>query len=562
MIDDFRSVSRRFFLVLRSFFSSEVRWKALGWSGTLLVVLLSINGLNVLNSYVGRDFMTAVSDSNPRGYRLYAILYLCVFIGSTIAAVFSRFSEERLRLLWRTWLTEALMDRYLDEHAYLRLGAVKEVDNPDQRITEDVKAYTQTTLSFFLLSLNASITSVAFLGVLWSITPWLVAAALAYATVGTLATIGLGRPLVRLDNRQLTLEADLRYALIRVRECAETIAVMGIEGTMRAKLRALLADLVKNNQAIIAVSRNLGFVTNGYNYLLQLVPLLIVAPLYMRGQVEFGVVTQSAMAFAQVLGAFSLIVTQFETLSSFAAVSGRLHTITTALDDARKPLASSIEVVDRGDAVAFDHLTLRAPNRRAPLIKDLSLTIDEGENLFVTGPDGHARTSLFLATAGVRQEGEGRIERPGRGELMLAPRRLFAPRSTLREQFLLRIQAEPPDDAEILSVARAVGLGPALTRAGGLDSVQDWSNVLAPGDQSRLILASILLGRPRFVFLDRVADSLEPDQVDAFYRQLAEASITYLSVGEGDFARYHDQALTIHDDGTWQLMAVDRVPSS
>lgn len=556
MIDDFRSVSRRFFLVLRSFFSSEVRWKALGWSGTLLVVLLSINGLNVLNSYVGRDFMTAVSDSNPRGYRLYAILYLCVFIGSTIAAVFSRFSEERLRLLWRTWLTEALMDRYLDEHAYLRLGAVKEVDNPDQRITEDVKAYTQTTLSFFLLSLNASITSVAFLGVLWSITPWLVAAALAYATVG------LGRPLVRLDNRQLTLEADLRYALIRVRECAETIAVMGIEGTMRAKLRALLADLVKNNQAIIAVSRNLGFVTNGYNYLLQLVPLLIVAPLYMRGQVEFGVVTQSAMAFAQVLGAFSLIVTQFETLSSFAAVSGRLHTITTALDDARKPLASSIEVVDRGDAVAFDHLTLRAPNRRAPLIKDLSLTIDEGENLFVTGPDGHARTSLFLATAGVRQEGEGRIERPGRGELMLAPRRLFAPRSTLREQFLLRIQAEPPDDAEILSVARAVGLGPALTRAGGLDSVQDWSNVLAPGDQSRLILASILLGRSRFVFLDRVADSLEPDQVDAFYRQLAEASITYLSVGEGDFARYHDKALTIHDDGTWQLMAVDRVPTS
>ncbi|MHC5541284.1 ABC transporter ATP-binding protein/permease, partial [Singulisphaera rosea] len=433
MIDDFRGVSRRFFLDLRSFFSSEVRWKALGWSGTLVVVLLSINVLNVLNSYVGRDFMTAISDRDRRGFRLYAILYLCVFAGSTVAAVFSRFSEERLRLLWRTWLTETLMDRYLDEHAYLRLETAKEVDNPDQRITEDVKAYTQTTLSFFLLSLNATITSVAFLGVLWSITPWLVATALGYATVGTLATIGLGRSLVRLDNRQLKVEADLRYALIRVRECSETIAVMGIEGTMRARLQALLTDLVQNNRAIIAVSRNLGFLTNGYNYLLQIVPLLIVAPLYMSGRVEFGVVTQSLMAFAQVLGAFSLIVTQFETLSSFAAVSGRLHTITSALEEARTPLASSIEVVERSEGITFDQLTLRASNRRAPLIKGLSISIGEGENLFVSGPDDRAKMSLFLATAGVRQEGEGRIERPGHGELMLVPRQLFAPRGTLRE---------------------------------------------------------------------------------------------------------------------------------
>ncbi|MHC5542071.1 ABC transporter ATP-binding protein/permease, partial [Singulisphaera rosea] len=113
-----------------------------------------------------------------------------------------------------------------------------------------------------------------------------------------------------------------------------------------------------------------------------------------------------------------------------------------------------------------------------------------------------------------------------------------------------------------LAVAREVGLGPALTRAGGLDSVQDWSTVLAPGDQSRLILASILLGHPRFVFLDRVADSLEAHQVEGFYRQLAEASITYLSIGEGDFARYHDKTLTIEEDGRWQLTVVDRVPSS
>ena len=204
----------------------------------MLGLLISINGLNVVNSYVGRDFMTAISDRHPQRYARYALLYLGVFAASTVVAVFNRFSEERLRLLWREWLTRVLINGYLSGHTYYRLKAREEIDNPDQRITDDVKAYTQTTLSFFILSLNSAITSVAFLGVLWSIRPLLVVVAVLYAAVGTTATLVLGRRLVQLNNLQLKKEADLRYDLIQVREAAETIATLGIERAIRVRLRS------------------------------------------------------------------------------------------------------------------------------------------------------------------------------------------------------------------------------------------------------------------------------------------------------------------------------------
>ena len=336
----------RFLNVLRLFVSSEARRPAIGWFTLLLALLLSLSGLNVVNSYVGRDFMTAISDRRWNQFVRYGFVYAGVFAVSTVMSAFYRFSEERLRLLWRGWMTRRLIDRYMSDDAFYRLKARDEVDNPDERITEDVKSYAQTTLSFFLLSLNALVTSLAFLGVLWSITPWLVVVAGLYAAVGSTLTILLGRPLVRLDNLQLQKEADLRYHLIQTRETAETITTMRTERTVGGCLRSRLDDVVANNEAIIRVTRNLNFFVNGYNYLTQLIPLLIVAPMYIRGQVEFGVVTQSAMAFSAFLGAFSLIVTQFETLSSFAAVTRRLDTIVDAIDEAQSPAVSGIRVAE------------------------------------------------------------------------------------------------------------------------------------------------------------------------------------------------------------------------
>ncbi|MHB1558811.1 MAG: ABC transporter ATP-binding protein/permease [Isosphaeraceae bacterium] len=538
---------------IQLFFSSELRWKAIAWFASLLTLLLSLSLLNVVNSYVGRDFMTSIADRKWRNFIFYAAVYVGVFALSTIMAAFYRFSEERLRLLWRGWLTRLLIDLYMSRDRFYRLKARDEVDNPDERITEDVKSYTQTTLSFLLMTLNAAITSLAFLGVLWSITPLLVLAALVYAAVGSAMTIYLGHPLVVLDNLQLQKEADLRYHLIQTRETAEAIATTGASKTVRECLRARLADVVANNKRIIEVTRNLGFFTNGYNYLTQIIPLMIVAPLYMQFRVEFGVVTQSAMAFSAFLSGFSLIVTQFETLSSFAAVTKRLDTIAEALDQSRTAASSAIQVVTDESRVAFEDLSLRSRHEQRPLIDGLSLEVAHGGDLLIAGPDSAAESALFLATAGFWDTGQGRIVRPGPTGMAFVPTHPLTIRCSLRSQ-LVGTSTHHPSDDEIHRVLERIGVAAAVLRVGGIDAEIHGPSVLSSSDLRLLEFARVLLAAPRFVFIDRMGAELNAEQVENVYRLFREAAISVISIGDPHrLENYHDRVLLILGEGRWRV---------
>ena len=276
--------------------------------------------------------MTAISHREKAGFVRLAVLYLGVFAAMTAVAVFYRFAEERLGLFWRAWLTGRVTERYLDGRTYFWLKETAEIDNPDQRIAEDMRAFTTTTLAFTLMLLNGALAAVSFSGVLWTISPLLFVVALGYAALGTLMTVLLGRPLVGLNYRQPDREADFRATLNHVRENAESVALSHREGRLKAGLLSRIDELVENFRRITSVNRNLGFFTTGYNYLIQIIPALIVAPRFIRGEVEFGVITQSAMAFAQLLGAFSLIINQFGSISSFAAVVARLSALAGAVE--------------------------------------------------------------------------------------------------------------------------------------------------------------------------------------------------------------------------------------
>jgi putative ATP-binding cassette transporter len=543
--------------LVRRFFCSEARGRAISWFALLLTLLLTAGVLNVVNSYVGRDFMTAISLKNWQGFLSYAGLYLAVFSLQTVMSAFARFSEERLRLLWRAWLTGWLIDRYMSHDRFYRLKAHEEIDNPDERITEDVKSFTQTTLSFFLMTLNAGITSLAFLGVLWSITPWLVLAALTYAAAGSLMTILVGRSLVRLDNLQLQKEADLRYHLIQTRETAEAVATMGASRTVREALCARLGDVVSNMKRIIAVTRNLAFFTSAYNYLLQIIPLLIVAPLYIRGRVEFGVVTQSAMAFSAFLNGFSLIVTQFETLSSFAAVTRRLSTIAEALDQTRTPPPSPIRVEYDDDRIAFDDLSLRSRDGRRSLIDDLAIEVEHGTNLLITGPDTGAEEALFMAMAGFWDQGTGRIVRPSPHRMAFVPTLPLTVRSTIRSQLTASSPEQRFSDRQIMAVLEKLDLDEAVRRVGGLDVDVHSPSALSLVEARLLVLARVLLERPRFVVLDRLGTTLHREQLAKVYRLLQEESISAMSIGESHMLEpFHDRVLVIQGEGRWHLKPV------
>jgi len=499
------------------------------------------------------NFMTAIANRDQAGFVRMAILYVGVFAATTAVAVFYRFAEERLGLLWRAWLTKRMTARYLERRTYFQLIESTEVDNPDQRIAEDIHTFTTTTLSFTLILLNAALAVVSFSGVLWSISPLLFGVAVGYAALGTVMTILLGRPLVWLNYAQFGREADFRASLIHVRENAESIALLHREGRLRQQLMTRIDKAVLNFRRITSVNRNLGFFTTGYNYLIQIIPALFVAPQFIRGEVEFGVITQSAIAFAQLLGAFSLIVNQFSSISSFAAVIARLGGFADAIDtiEAARP---AIETAEAPDRVAYEKLTLRASPGAAPLLDALSAAVPRGTRVLVTGPNDAGRLALFRATAGIWTSGEGRITRPPLEEIYFLPEQPYLIPGTLR-QLLVRTghEADTPDDV-LLAALREADLETVAERAGGLDvEHHDWSTILSLGERQELVIARLMLARPAFAVLDRVSTALGPERLAVTLRHLTEAGVTYLNFDEvaPPSPELYDAELEIAATGAW-----------
>lgn len=395
----------------------------------------SINGLNIISSYLNRDLMTFLAQGDAGKSYFLAFQSAAVFLVITAFAVLFRYTEERFGLFWREWLTQYFFRSYLSRRAYSWLNSRTDIDNPDQRIAEDIRNFCTTTLSFFLIILNSAVSFVAFTSVLWSITPMLVYGALVYAIMGSVITYMVGYKLIRLNFLQLKKEADLRYDLIQVREHADSIALNRGEGKELHRLQRGLLIVVENLKKIISVNRNLGFFTTGYNYWAQLVPVLIVAPHYLQGHHQFGVVTQAVSAFAFVLGSFSLMVTEFQRISSFVAVISRLGTLTEALQSEPSFKRPTIKVEEGSSSIVYEHVTLHRPEDHIPLILDLSMEIKEGQRLAIVGPNRTGKSLLVKATAGIRMVGKGRIRRPSPQNIMFLMQNPYYSRGTLRDLF-------------------------------------------------------------------------------------------------------------------------------
>jgi vitamin B12/bleomycin/antimicrobial peptide transport system ATP-binding/permease protein len=546
---------QRFRNALRLLVKSEAGPKALMLSGFLLLCMIAINVLNVINSYVGRDFMSAIENRDSTAFNYKGLLYIGVFLVSTMALVFYRFSEERLGILWREQLTRRLMDAYLSDRTYYHLDSSSGVPNPDQRITDDVRAFTTTTLSFILLILNGTMTAISFSGVLWSISPQLFGVAVIYAICGSLLTILLGRPLIRLNYHQLDMEANFRSDLIHVRENSESIALAHREGRFKARLNKRLDYLAANFRRLIRINRNLGFFTTFYNYLIQIIPALIVAPLFITGKMtEFGVITQSAMAFAALLGAFSLIVTQFQSISAFTAVTARLYKLSDAMERVHCVKTCALEISEQPERVKFENVTLYSADKSRLLISDLNLEIPRGSRWLITGADDAPKVALFRATASVWECGGGRIIRPGLDDILFLPERPYLPPGTLREVLLRTGMENTMRDSVIINVLADLGLEGLLSRAGGLDAEQDWDDLLSIGEQHLVSVARIFLAKPAFAFLDRPGSSLPKTVIANILDILTKQGIGVVVLSKNGESRLrYDARLEILPNGAWKV---------
>lgn len=549
--------------------SGRVRWFFI----TLILLFLVINGLNVVNSYVGRDFMTAIEQRDRPAFLEEALIYVGVFAASTVVSVIARYTEESLGLLSRQWLSWRILRRYVGHRVYFRLTEAEEAANPDQRIAEDVRAFTATTLSFFLMGLNAVLTFFAFTGVLWSISPELYAVAVVYALAGTYLSYRIGRPLLQLNYQQSDKEASFRASLIHLGENADLVALSRREGELALKAKRRLDELAENFKHIIQTNRNLGFCTTGYNWLIQIIPALVVAPLFIDGQAEFGVITQSAIAFTQLLGAFSLIVTQFQSLSTFGAVITRISVLAEAAGREKDLEVAASESATEGwqveDRVAYRGLTLQSPRSGRTLVSDLNAEIAAGTRVLVFGPDETARDALFRATAGLWPPAAGQVIRPPLDRILFVSERPYLCPGTLREIFLRPwrdrkpesptavIELEPKElesqEGEIRAALAEVGLANLADRFGGLDREHDWDSILPLSDQQLLVVARVLVSAPRVVFLDRPGTALGDEQVERLLALLHQRKVaTVVLQDQAEHLERYDASLEIEASGRCQ----------
>ncbi|KAL1504495.1 hypothetical protein AB1Y20_010900 [Prymnesium parvum] len=357
--------------------------------GLMLLLVLVKSSISVIFSYVGRDFYSALSAKDQALFLEKTVTYAVGLAVATPLTVLYKFQRQRLALNWREWMTTELARQYYADQAYYKIEMDRDVDNPDQRITEDVAAFTQVSLDFFITLMTAAIDLVSFSGILYSIYPQLFYAIFAYAGFGSFTTVQLGKALVGQNAEQLLREANLRYSLVRLRENAESIAFYQGEAQEEGEVSARLGQAVENKRAILGTQRNLEFFTVGYSYLIQILPVLVVSPLYFAGAVELGVITQSTGAFNHVLNDLSIIVNQFEGISSFSAGLGRLSTF-----------VERMESYQRGESRATFRLAAGPADRAAR--RSLWETIRYGQRGAPPAPPAANRSAWSFVRYGQR----------------------------------------------------------------------------------------------------------------------------------------------------------------
>lgn len=544
-------------LLVFAFFRRYLRLRRQAWVLLAIVLLLSLSvtGINVAFSYVGNYFTNAlVKKDQGMAYMFVAVYFGSFLVGIPIVAFYG-YVQDYLGMRWREWLTGEFLGNYFKNRNYYEIEAEGKIDNPDQRIMEDIRSFTRTSLGFLLIILSSLMDLVSFSGILWSKSALLVAVVLGYSLIGTGITALIGRRLVRLNFNQLRYEADFRYSLVHVRDNTESIAFYQGEKPEIDQIKGRFRSVLKNFGLLIGWQRNLSFFTSAYSYLPLVLPFLILFPQYFGGKIEYGDMVQANFAFTQVYAALSLIVSQIEPITNFAAGVQRLAVFSEAVAPEREG-AEGIRSQE-AQGFALQDVTLLTPNRKHTLIQNLSVAPESQGNLLLVGESGVGKSSLLRAIAGLWNQGQGVIERPPLDEIFFLPQRPYMLLGSLRQQLIYPRLDMDISDEELHEVLKTVRLEDLPERVGGFDVELDWADVLSLGEQQRLAFARLLVNRPAYAVLDEATSALDVTNEANLYNCLQQLGIRYISVGHRpSIIDFHDNVLELQGRSRWRMLSV------
>ncbi len=539
------------------------------WVGRgLLAAVLAAQGtqvaLTVWFNYWNALFFDALQNKDLPAFWQQLITFSVIAAAFIVVAVYQLYLNQWLQIRWRRWMTHRYLDDWLDDGVHYRMRLSGDAaDNPDQRIADDVTMFVDQTLTLGVGLLSAVTTLASFSVILWGISSEiqlsilgyilpvpgsLVWIALAFSVAATVGTHLIGRTLIGLNFNKQRFGAEFRFALVRLRENSEQVAMLRGETAERALLSGRFASIVQNWHAIMHRQKMLTFFTSGYNQFAVILPYALLARPFFSGQVALGTVMQTAGAFGQVQTSFSFFVNSYASLAEWKAVVDRLSQFETQMTVARSSAASGVEF-DRGRpdaALSVADVHVATPGGTL-LLEDANFTVQAGKTLLLTGPSGCGKTTLLRAICGLWPHSRGRIAVAPGARVLVLPQRPYLPLGSLRAALSYPEREQAHSDKEIRIALAKVGLAELVH---SVDQIGQWSDILSLGEQQRIGFARALLMRPDILLLDEATSALDEPSEAALFRalkaELPNAAI--VSIGHrSTLAALHHRVIDVSD---------------
>lgn len=558
------TLSRQFFkdvwYLTKSYWQSEEKKKAF-WLLTCIIaltfgVVFMLVQLNTWNN----SFYSALQNYDAEKISSELIHFSWLAAIYIILAVYSYYLQQTLILHWRRWLTTRFIDIWLQNKTYYNLQMFgKDTDNPDQRISEDVRQFVEMTLGFaigilkslctfisfvFILYQLSGPMSFSFMGKTWTIHGYMLWASLLYSILGTYITHVVGRKLVKLNFIQQRYEADFRFSMIRLRESAESVAFYRGEAQEGRVFKNRFKLLLDNFWQLVNKQKQLVFLNSGYSQIAIIFPFVVAMNRYLAKEVSLGGLMQVASAFGRVQDSLSYFVDMYSSIAQWQAVVMRLTYFGRHMHEVSQQAEQfHVERFATSEAVSVEQMQVNLPDDTV-LLQDINFTLQPGRNVLIKGVSGSGKSTLLRALAGIWPFVTGKINLPKTEELMFIPQKPYIPLGSLREA-LLYPGKKPLSDEELLYLLDLCQIGYLRDK---LDLVADWSHVLSVGEQQRLAFVRAHIQEPKWLFLDEATSALDEDTEAAMYALLAERlqQTTLVSIGHrSTLNKYHELMLVI-----------------
>ena len=559
------NLTRQFFrdvwYLTKSYWQSEEKKKAFFLLGCIIALTLGVVYMLVLLNQWNNSFYSALQNYDAKKIFDELIHFSWLAAIYILLAVYSYYLQQTLILNWRRWLTTRFIDIWLQNKTYYNLQMFgKDTDNPDQRISEDVRQFVEMTLSFgigilkafctfasfvvILYNLSGSL-SFTFMGKTWTINGYMLWASLLYSVIGTYITHIVGRKLVKINFIQQKYEADFRFSMIRLRESAESVAFYRGEVQEGSVFKQRFKMLLDNFWKLVNKQKQLVFLNSGYSQIAIIFPFVVAMNRYLTKEVTLGGLMQVASAFGRVQDSLSYFVDMYSSIAQWQAVVMRLTCFGHHMHDVYQQAERfHVERFAAADVVEVDNMQINLPDGK-PLLENISFTLHPGHNVLIKGVSGSGKSTLLRAISGIWPFVDGKIFLPERDKLMFIPQKSYLPLGTLRAA-LNYPGNKPIDDTELIYLMDLCQIGYLKDK---LDLEADWSHVLSVGEQQRLAFVRAHIQQPQWLFLDEATSALDEDTEANMYSLLQERlqQTTVVSVGHrSTLNKYHELVLRLN----------------